>query len=160
MGCHTWFFRKENRSIEEARRLYLNNKKAEIKMWNNMLINPEDEIKTMHRWSDEFIEWTIKVLERQNQMVTKGLCDVAVMNNQLEHSHYIKDKGFYVTDDLMPHDIFRTSGYPDIHLFSLDETYKFIYDNIDKVHMENKESSFKQLDYFWTQFEDGMIIFG
>ena len=146
MGCHTWFFKKVERSIEEARELYLTKSEKIIKTWKTIEKIPSDV------WTPESIAWNIKVLERQMKVVEKELCDAAVMNKQPgDSSCYIKGKGFYIQDYSLPHDLFRVGGYPEDRLFSLEDTMFFIENNdiqrYDSVGITD----------FWERFPDGMI---
>jgi hypothetical protein len=169
MGCHTWFFRKEERSIEEARRLYLEMLDNVIDYWRKM--ETDASIRDHYGTTLENVRWDIKVMERRYRIVKSGLCNVAVMNRQEGVTSYIPDKGFYITDDTMPHDIFRvgknskTDSYFDDELFSMQETINFIEKNKEKVYeYHNNELTKKdwkeQLQDFWDRYPDGMIHFG
>jgi hypothetical protein len=163
MGCHTWFYRKEERSIEEARKKFIAEQKDMIKSWGLMLYNPLDDCRVAYDWSDVDISNSIDVTERRIRMVEKGLCNVAVFNHQPSNDGqhlYINEK-FYTCDDEMPHDTFRIGGYPETKLFSLEETLKFLEDNDGKIdYWMTKEETIEKLKEFWTKYPDGMIEFG
>jgi hypothetical protein len=177
MGCHTWFYRKVNRTLEEARELYIKDHKKSIIRFKEMLNNPEDEVRAAYSWTDENLDHAIKIMERQVQMVEKELCNVAVFNHQPE-DHRSRDYEFekknntlYCTDDELPHDIFRIGGYPEDRLFSLEETLQYLGSHDDKIGYADtifnetdrnilKESAIKRLKKFWEDHPDGMIEFG
>jgi len=97
-------------------------------------------------------------------MVKKGLCNVAVMNKQPEHSEYIPNKGFYIVCNDF-HDMFRVYDYPSDRLFSYQECLDFIKkyeerDNI-KITIWKQEGHKKDsLQEFWEKYPDGMLRFG
>ena len=161
MGCHTWFSVKENRTIEEARRLYIQNQKEWISTWQFYIDNhcavPFEKY-TMDRKL-----YLMELYKRQLRMVEKGLCNYAVMNKQ-DDGYYIPGKGFYkrISDY---HDLFRIGGYPDDRLFSLDETLAFI-DKYEKQYGEKVEiyhitgHEKNTLEEFWEKYPEGSIHFG
>ena len=173
MGCHTWTYRKLNRSLEEARILWIATQEKWVEEWKEIVANPQDRFRVAQKMTQEYADHCLKVFERQLRMVKTGLCNVAVMNKQSEHCEFIPGRGLYIEDDEMPHDIFRIGGYPDDRLFSLQDCLSFIEKNKDKVyrgdihcgnsdesHKINHESVKKQLEEFWTKYPEGMIQFG
>ena len=144
MGCHTWAAYKSNRTIDEARRIWIKHQKEKLE-------------------NDSYIDY-FPVLERQLNMVEKGLCNVAVFRNQPEHSYYIPNKGLYIICDDF-HDMFRVCGYPDDECFSLQETLDFISNyekenncKIEIFHLDGHEKN--TLEEFWEKYPDGYIHFG
>lgn len=163
MGCHTWFYRKDNRTIEEARQIFIDLCKQSIIQWDEMLDNQNDECRLAYKWTDQDCINQINILKRWIRIVEKGLCNVAVMNKQPEHCIYIQEKGFFITDDSMTHDLFRIGHYPKNKLFSFKETMKFIEDNKNKVyslHSIGDSDHVQLLMEFWANYPDGMILFG
>jgi len=97
-------------------------------------------------------------------MVKKGLCNVAVMNKQPEHSEYVVGKGFYIVCKDF-HDMFRVGDYPDDSLFSYQECLDFIKRYEDKynttIEIWKRDGAIKNsLQEFWDKYPDGMIRFG
>lgn len=163
MGCHTWFYRKENRTIEQARDMFIESCKEVINTFNEVLENKDgkyDSFKERGDFSVDSLSHDINKLQRHIRMVEKGLCNVAVMNHQPESCKYIQDKGLFITDDSLPHDVFRIGGYPENKLFSMQDTLDFMESNKYKINMDNKIECLERLKLFWKQNPDGMINFG
>lgn len=163
MGCHTWFYRRIDRTIEEARELFLTEYKKSLKSWEELLNNPADECRVAYGWTQEYCDHYFEVLKRQIRMVEKGLCNVAVMNKQLDHCIYIPGRGLFITDVSMTHNIFRIGGYPEDMLFSFEETIEFIEKNKEAISNYRgplQEDTIDRLKKFWEQYPDGMIDFG
>lgn len=71
---------------------------------------------------------------------------------------WIDGKGLYISSDELPHDLFRKYGYPEIRLFSLEETLSYIHDKDNECFIyDYTEESLKK---FWEEYPDGMIEFG
>jgi|ERR1035437_2286571 hypothetical protein len=157
MGCHTWCAYKVDRTIEEARKLWIIEKEKSIISWKQMMNDPEDECRVAYEWTQEFIEHWLEVYERQLQMVRKGLCDVAVMNKQPEHSYYIKGKGLFINTKEHGNQ-FRIHNYPDDQIFSKEECLDFIEKNKDKIQFN--DNTYEWLDEFWNKYPDGFMHFG
>lgn len=81
MGCHTWCFKKVKRTLEEARRLWIEQQMDRIASWQKMIDDPTDHCRVAYEWSQEFVEKQMLVYKRQFQMVEKGLLNVAVFND-------------------------------------------------------------------------------
>lgn len=161
MGCHTWFYKKENRSIEEARALFIKDYQAVIQEIKNTWNDPDghtQHYKKTYNLTEEQCLFQLHILERQLRMVEKGLCNVAVMNKQEEICDYISDKGFFIEVDGF-HDLFRIGKYPLNKLFSLEDTMNFIKEKGEEIYSkaDNYEENLKE---FWTKYPDGMIKFG
>jgi len=160
MGCHTWFYKKIDVSYEEAKRYVIS--------------SYEKEIELLNKWTVEHGLKYKPIYERKLQLVKSDRCKVAVCN-RYEHvdgvTYYVKDKGFFVSSDELPSNLFRIGNYPEDKLFSLDETLKFIEDNKDKVYFTStifdkrdvdllKQEAIIKLESFWNEYPDGMINFG
>jgi hypothetical protein len=162
MACHTWFHKKVERTMEEARTLFIEYQEELIARFNDMLFNPIHQVRIAYNWDDTIIKHQIDVLERQLIIVKKGLCNEAVLNKQ-EDCIYVPGKGLYGDDGTLPHDLFRTK-YSDDQLFSYEETIQYLEDNKDAVcnfHHDVNGKDWKQmLKEFWENNTDGMIHFG
>ena len=172
MGCHTWFYRKVERSYQEAKKIWIETQLNNMETWKRSLIDNSDSefskelLEAYPEWTLEYCIHSLKVSERRLRMVEAGLCQKAVMNKQPDSvSIFIEGKGFYVEDsenDKMPHDLFRIYGYPTEKLFSLEETISFI----EKYKSEHPDQiclydySIDKLVDFWKKYPDGMIDFG
>lgn len=159
MSCHTWSAKKVDRSIVEARKLFITERKKFIKEWKDITYNPANEFREHFKedYTQEKCEQILNVYKRQLRVVQKGLCNVAVMKNQPEHSYFIPDKGFFI--NLSDHgNQFRINTYPDDWLFSRKECMQFIENNTAKILFY--DDTFERLDDFWTKYPDGCIHFG
>jgi len=159
MGCHTWFYRKIERTQEEAKQScvkYLKN--ARNLAWK------------IHRKPNNYcgIEWNttkeeqlnqINCLNRQIRMVSNNLCKKAVWNNQNDEDlvKYFEDKGLYIEDTGF-HDVFRKYGYPDDVLFSIKETLDYIQNKENDCTVY--ENTIERLNEFWSKYPNGAISFG
>jgi hypothetical protein len=138
MGCHTWCYKKVERSLEEAvltakETLHNNIKQLEdskdrgtvgyqaaIKWYKKFLDNIDNGIYELEEDLFEGNECTILYTgSREDYLPT------TIWGFQPEDSEFIEGKGFYVEcGDL--HDIFRVWGYPEDKLFSKEECLEFI----------------------------------
>ena len=166
MGCHTWCAKKVERSIEDARVIWIKERKKWIKTWKSYLSKKQrgESVEPFDDYTLDMFYHHLAVIERQLRMVEKGLCNVAVMNNQPEHSYFREDKGFFIVCDDF-HDIFRVGYYPEDECFSLQETLDFIkkYETkygykIEHYTIEGHDKT--TLEEFWEKYPDGYIHFG
>lgn len=173
MGCHTWFFRKIERTQDEAKKLCVKYMKKIIKGWekttfnviydengNFVMSHPSNTLRHAYpEYSQEFCEQILKVYKRQLKMIKKGLCQRAVWNRQPDKNFtkYIDGKGLYIEDTVF-HDVFRKYGYPEVKLFSLEETLDYI--NNPENECVLYDNSIEMLEKFWTLYPDGFIEFG
>ncbi len=183
MGQHTWFYRKHELSYEQAKSNLLQHLEKELELNNAMLDNKEVEFRSHYpEYTDEYLQICASILSRQIRMIKANLCKEAVCSQQWrtgEHIAYVKNKGFYVTDDTMPHDIFRIgyqrscgvkpyNAYCNVNLFSLQETVNFIDEQNTRKDAglphwpcsALTEEELTNLQVFWQSYPDGMIEFG
>lgn len=165
MGVHTWFYRKVNRTEEEAKYLAIVELYKKIEMCNRYITsvflktNSPDEPGGYNFTAAKNLEstiWEIKLYEKTIRLIEKRIAKTLHWYYQPESlNEYIPSMGFFVEDKTMPHNIFRG---PDVEemLFSLPETMRFcIKYNI----VLTDEQKFK-LQKFWFEYNDGMICFG
>jgi len=174
MGCHTWFYKRVDRTIEEARAKYIANLEESIVDFTKILNDPNDECRLAYEWDNELIQHSIDIWNRQLRMVKSNLCNVAVFNKQPNDDgrlYQYENGNLYCYNDDLPHDIFRIGEYPEDKLFSLDETLKYLEDHSDKIHYAStifekksevvlKRKAIEELKKFWEEYPDGMIEFG
>lgn len=165
MGCHTWCYRKIEISENEVRNQVIEQFKSSIDFYNKMIKGKLDDniIEYYPEWTPEYGKYHKKIEERRLHIVELGLCSIAVMNryrydNSFNPTQYIKGKGMFVSDDKVPHDMFRIYGYPTIKLWSLKETMSFIKDNDDKITVYKWTN--EKIKQFWKDYPDGYISFG
>jgi len=161
MGCHTWFYKKINISIDEARENVIRHRQDTVDSLKKSIEN----IKNPNHITDYGITkkdaiHVVKVFERQIRMIKKGLCNCAVFN-KFDRGHiieHIKGVGLYEEIDDF-HDVFRVGGYPDDKLFSLDDTIEYI-NNKNCYFDTDMSDTVNTLKEFWDKYPDGMILFG
>lgn len=178
MGCHTWFYKKNNDITYEMCKEHL------IKRYNrditfyddlinkltndNLSDDDKDFIKHYPEFDYNYCVIHKAITQRSLQIIEKGLCKKAVCNTYNSNfglTYYIENKGFYTSYDSLPHDMFRLGGYPEDNLFSYEETIKFIEEHKDEIYYyhQNKvtgETFEEALQRFWLENPDGMIQFG
>lgn len=161
MGCHTWFYRKVERTQEEAKQRCLKKlryaEQLNLKILNDKHYNGIDW-EGYYGYTDESLIKENAVLQRQIRMVEKDLCQRAVWDRQNDEvlKEYVDGKGFYLEAPF--HDVFRRGGYPDDKLFSLEETLAYI--NNKENYCEIFDDTVETLKQFWELYPDGMICFG
>ena len=159
MGCHTWFYRKIERTQEEAKQSCLQNLKRSRNLAWKIYKNPTSYYGINWETTKEEQLYYIKYLNRQIRMVSNNLCSRAVWDRQNDEdlTEYIEGKGLYIEDTGF-HDVFRKYGYPDDKLFSLQETLNYI--NNPENACVTYDKTFERLNEFWNKYPDGMIEFG
>ena len=168
MGCHTWFYRKIERTQKEANDACIEGIKKSRKLAWKIYKNP-----TTYRninWLEDLYDNDLKkCLNTQKEIINtsnrkikaiyNGYYQKAVWNHQndKELTEYIDGQGLYIEDTGF-HDVFRKYGYPDDRLFSLEETLNYInnYENKCIVY----ENTIDLLKDFWSKYPDGFIEFG
>lgn len=158
MGCHTWCYKKVERTIEEARNIWIKEQILRIAEWTEIAENINHKYRIHRGYDQEFCNNQLLIFKRQLLMVQKGFCNLAVWNNQPEFSMYVENKGFFVEEGTR--NPFRISGYPNDLLFSYDECMEYIskYEkekNTKIEFLDNKKSLIK----FWENNPNGMICF-
>lgn len=131
MGCHTWFYRKIERTQEEANESCIREFKKLRNFHWKIFKNPTGYRRT--DWTENYGQAKeeslkfIKVLNRQIKAIYNGHYQKAVWNHQgdKEITIYVEGKGLFI-EDTGYHDAFRLGGYPDDQLFSLEETLKYL----------------------------------
>ena len=159
MGCHTWFYRKIERTQEEAKQSCLRNLKISRNLNWKIYKNPTSYYGINWETSKEKQLNYINCLNKQIRMVSNNLCSRAVWNKQNDTAltEYIEGKGLYIEDTGF-HDVFRRHGYPDDKLFSLQETLDYI--NNPENNCIVYENTVERLEEFWNKYPEGMIMFG
>lgn len=159
MGCHTWFYRKIERTQEQAKQNclkgLLESEKLNLSILNDRNYNGFD----WSEWTDDMLLKHDAILKRQIRMVENNFCRRAVWNHQNDKylTEYIEGKGLYIEDTGF-HDVFRKYGYPENKLFSLKETLDYI--NNTENNCTIYENTIERLKHFWNNYPDGFIEFG
>ena len=166
MGCHTWFYKKitgptkteASLKVEEA-------SKTEVEILQRLIDDrgsfDPDLLEAYTEWTPEYAQKNIPFWEEQISKIQSGFfTEDWIFEKYLELGIEIKDyvpgKGWYISSDELPHDLFRQGGYPDDTLHSLEETLAYIKKN----NCTTYEYTENALEEFWTKYPDGMINFG
>lgn len=159
MGCHTWFYRKIERTQEEAKQNCLQYLKHSRNLGWKIYKNPNGYAGIDWQVSKEEQLRYIHLLNRQIRMVSNNLCQKAVWNKQNDKDlvEYFEGKGLYIEDTGF-HDVFRKYGYPEDQLLSLEETLNYINNPLNECVIDDK--TLDRLNEFWVKYPDGMIEFG
>lgn len=166
MGCHTWFKKKIDVSIEDARKIVINQLQYVIDDFSDLLENPNTEensdlLRVYQEWTPDYITQCISIYNRQIRMIEKKLCNCAVFNkyNNDNGSIFIKNKGMY--DGTEYHDLFRKYGFPNTILHSLKESVDYITNDENSCHLYlSLGDTIAVLTKFWKKYPDGIIYFG
>ena len=167
MGCHTWFYKKvKGPSKTEAAKSVEATAKKEIEFLNRLINDREsidqDLLESYPEWTAEWAQgripfWTDIISKIQSGIFTEDwIFDLYLKLNVMTVQEYVSGKGWYVSSDELPHDLFRKYDYPDDQLFSLSETLEYI----EKHKCTTYESTNEKLKQFWTNHPEGMINFG
>ena len=159
MGCHTWFYRKIERTQKEAKESCLKELRKSEKLNLNILQDRNYNGLDWSEWEEVDLIKYDAILKRKIMMVENDLCGKAVWNHQndKELTEFVEGKGLYIEDTGF-HDLFIKYGYPDDRLFSLDETLDYLNDSKNKCVVY--EDSLSRIKDFWEKFPNGMIEFG
>jgi len=161
MGCHTWFYKKtEDPNLQQVVDELISLYQTEVDRLDKMAASPEYEKQGLL----EQVKSLKKAWEDDISKIESGLTPDVEIYEQWASSQsgdllsWVDGKGLYISSDDLPHDLFRKYGYPEIKLFSLEETLSYIYDkDNDCVIYEDTEESLRN---FWEKYPDGMIEFG
>ena len=153
MGCHTWFYKKVERTQEEAKQSCLK-KLEELKQ---LYLTTTQEELDIYNYTQEDLQQQLAIINRQIRMVEKNLCQKAVWRHQEESiCHYIPEKGFFILDE-NTHDVFRCFHYPNIKLFSYKDTIDFINNPANKCQLF--DNTYADLEIYWKENPNGLISF-
>ncbi len=182
MGCHTWFYKKMETPSNEVMYNSIKNvldsnlkyyrlhfsfiKKALLFVYSWILIpafKNSNRFKELHNECHIIYYGRELMLLKQNKDNTEWLAKKYASISyaaSLGLISFVEGKGLYhePESDSLPHDVFRVYDYPDIKLFSLEETLAFISN--PKNECKVFEETHDELVEFWTKYPDGMICFG
>jgi len=175
MGCHTWFYQKVNRTLEEAKELALKKKEE----WDPKVRSMLEHESTLGLHNKRSLEYHKAALDHEVQRIKDGDLVLIYEHQPESPSFYDYSNGnFYV--DIKPDDLpfnrmpFRVSGpleyikdgklqsrhYPEVMLASFDETVEWV-DNFGTPMNFTAEGDWKELvKAFWDKYPDGLILFG
>lgn len=160
MGCHTWCYKKINRSFEEAKLIALERITISIHEWANMPEEDLIELREMYE-PDRFI---VKNIISHRRLLIKRILnnkrEKYVWDWQPEMIHNTKHGNYYGDNNSLPYDIFRAWTYPTNQFFSFEEIETWIKKN-EEVRCEKlTPEQWEYLRKFWIEYPDGMMKFG
>jgi len=165
MGNHTWFYRKNNLTLEEC-------KKKVIGMLENYIKFNFNDTDNISESEQEESANSVKNASRILSWIKMGKIKESCYRLLDSVGYYDeKTKIYYVSDVDLPYDVFRFNNKSDLKLFSLEETLDFLEKNdsnirygktiFDKTDRETlKKKAIEDLKKFWENNPDGMIDFG
>lgn len=158
MACHTYFYRKIERTQEEAKKLWIDAQKKSIERWEEIVNNSENKYREIYFWTQQDCAFQLAVLKRQLRMVQNDFCKKAIWNNQpdKELSVFVDGKGLYINDRSF-NNCFRKYTYSDVQLFSLQETLDYIHNPENDCLVF--EDTIQKITEFWNKYPDGFIEF-
>lgn len=134
MGCHTWCYKPSNVTLKEAKKIA----KEWVDNYKEHLEKLEVDFIEKH-WDDVYV-W-----RDYYYYSTTGLVHI--------------DEKVWISDDKLPHDIFRTTGvarYTSQVMKSLQDTLDFIKKYNQSISVEEMQ----KLKEYWKQYPNGLIKFG
>jgi hypothetical protein len=168
MGCHTWFYKKiDGPSGEELKDTLLEKVNSELNFLNRLINDrgsiDQDLLECYPEWTPEYAQknmgyWESLKSNIESNMSISEMSDLLCEMTYGEITDYIEDKGWFVSSDELPHDVFRKYGYPEDRLFSLEETLAYIRDPKNECVVYDHTEEL--LEKFWKEHPEGMINFG
>jgi hypothetical protein len=166
MGCHTWFYKKivPQPTHEDIKLYFLNHYETWIKKLEEMSDEEYDEEYNneigVYKSKKRAIRHFTKLFNLiSKDKITTALYELYSHNEKI--TKYINGI-FYISDDSLPHDLFRIYGYKKDTLLSLEQTLNFIVLNYlrDNFKADIIINWKERLIQFWKDYPDGMINFG
>jgi len=155
MGCHTWFYQKEERSFEEAKKNALKECDEFIKFWFE-----GDNSNCGQKFTQDEVDHIIKYWKRVKRMIESGVFkDVWPLQPENLKYYHKETETFYIDNDIS-HDIFRLNEYPPDRFFSYEDLEKWIKENPRNLKIQIDDDGWKMLKKYWEDYPDSMVKFG
>lgn len=158
MECHTWFYKRveipsKTKMIEYISEIM--NKNIEF---YNRLINKRDSfdeelLKLYPEWTVNYAIEKLKLLEEEKYLISKN--NENLIKSYCEYSNHLYVNGNLYKNVKDFHNEFIDDSYPQICLFSLEDTIKYINNNNCITYIDTN----KRLIEFWEKYPNGMIKF-
>lgn len=171
MGCHTWFYKKmpNQPSYQECKDMAIKYCTANIQEcydYINGKITDEDMINIWKQYDPleiltECQDELNQVFNDNRQTIDNLVAHIMFLNNT-ERNVIRCHKGiFYISSNDLPHDVFRTWGYPEDVLESYQDFENFIVTNEYRLEQfDSLEETKQKMKQFWEKFPDGIVDFG
>jgi hypothetical protein len=164
MGCHTWFYKKVERTVEEAREIALECQRNVVKHWGEIDPNT-DETCIAYGWNElTVIETIFEETARLRQIQEGDL--YAIWSNQPDGdgvNYYNPVTGNFYVNDPNVHDLIRVGNYPEIRFFSFDEIYQWILNHREHPRFNTSKITVQEIEAVKNYFEtnpNAMVCFG
>jgi len=186
MGCHTWFYRKFDVSIEQVKEDAIYICQQQILRQQKYIDDPYLDIEWRHEYVEDYkkryncdpFEHDKKFFEKCLRFIEKGyfkkldtlsrFYDFITLEDEKNgkfikgiYNYCARNNSVYIKDkgSDLPNTIFRVGNYPEDQLLSYEETINFINSHVVSFSYE-KEMALDKLKQFWEKYPDGMICFG
>ena len=156
------YYKKEERSFEEAKRLALQELQDEIYFWNRF---QENDLKENDLDRNYLITLCKEKIKKINELNDEKL----IWKNQPEDLSKFINNTFYVVCEMISNIIHYNNNHiinKEINLFSLEETLKYIEEKNDLIFYsfdddcDNlKNQIIIKIKNHWIKYPDGMISF-
>lgn len=171
MGCHTWFYKKiEGPTDEQVKEKIIQRIDGELDFLERLIVNrssiDEDLLEAYPEWTPEYAEEQVPYWDNLRLQISNGEMSRQEMMDLYSEMNYFGEgimdyaegRGWFLSSNDLPHDLFRKYGYPEDRLFSLEETLEYIRD--PKKECVVYDHTVSELEKFWKENPDGMITFG
>lgn len=164
MGCHTWFYKQVERTVEEAREIALKIQQKTLSRWLDMDYKTDPSC-IAYGWNELTVAETIfEETARLRQIESGDL--YAVWSNQPDGdgvNYYNPMTGKFYVNDPDVHDLIRVGNYPEIRFFSFEEIYRWILDHRKDLHFNTSRITVQEVEAVKNYFEtnpNAMVCFG
>lgn len=171
MGCHTWFYKKMEKqpSYQECKDMLTELLNEEIQDCQNYIDGKEDDEDMLRLWEQYDPQKVLKECQESLNRVNND--DKEFVFEEATHVMYLRNveagvviyhKGnFYISARNLPHNIFRTWGYPEDVLESYEDFENFIATHGYRlVRYDTLEETKQAMKKFWEEYPDGIVDFG
>lgn len=159
MGCHTWFYKRSDRTLDECKAHLLAHLKQSVATYEGILSDPHYE---GIDWQEWYPEWGTEHYQDELNKVRKNIEALesgAMSEDEIKRRQPDLDFRFIhgvLYEDAGYHDLFRIHDYPADFLYSLEECLAYI----DRRGCVTYEYTNDKLEEFWEKHPGGLVKFG
>jgi hypothetical protein len=160
MGCHTWFFKRDDRTLEEIKEIALKRLERRMKRWENMTAEEIENYKFLDEKELDVKAIAIRYIKRYRKRIEKD--DLRAIYANIGNLTY-RVKGKYYVDPKEQHDVFRVRNYPDKRLWSYEEVEKWLNRPQNKKKYQAptlNDVQKERLKEWFNTYPDSFICFG